>query len=179
MNKRLVITVSIFFLILIFTAMIAWIIYYYSTNYGKVIINSDPKDAKIELVVSRNSGETIKLKPKTYELRVKKEGLADFNSEVKIEKGKTKTLNIKLLTEKEQDFISQLPYSNSDFSVEAANDGFNHITYNVTLYPIINGAGDVSRYHQQVKEFKNEATNWITSMGLDPQNININWTPNE
>jgi len=95
--------------IIIFYLLLTFIIFNFNcmTNQpiisnGKLILNSNPSGAKV-YINDEYKGDTpleLELQPKTYSLKLKKEGYKDYSKSINIERNKTIELSIEL--EKEE-----------------------------------------------------------------------------
>ncbi len=75
---------------------------------------------------------------------------------------------------KNNSLIKYLPHKNADFQViflEGSN------IYQITLYAILNNPNQVESYKQQLKQYKQEALDWIKSKKVDPSTLKIKWLP--
>jgi len=78
--------------------------------------------------------------------------------------------------------VQYLPFENDHFIISIPdNDG-----YLITLLAILNGSSDPDadlikeqNYRQELKQFKQEALDWIWSKNIDPAKLQIRWSPEE
>lgn len=74
--------------------------------------------------------------------------------------------------------LDKLPVDNSHFRIDyALADNNNSVTYNVTLYALINGPSDRERYLQQLQQYKAEALRFLQDNGVNIDTASISFTP--
>ena len=81
----------------------------------------------------------------------------------------------KTLTEFEK-IIRYLPYSNLHLKIEylvVAKEP----SIKITLYAILNKPSQLEGYRQQLKQYGQEAIDWIKSKSVNPDKLSIIWAP--
>jgi hypothetical protein len=73
--------------------------------------------------------------------------------------------------------LDKLPVDNSHYRIDYSQSSDNSIEYNVTLYALINGPSDRTRYLQQLKQYKAEALKFLQDNGVDISTASITFTP--
>ncbi|GEM_PF-3342535 len=84
--------------------------------------------------------------------------------------------------EKTNPFAASLPYENTHFKIDyvpVTTETGKDFTYIITLYAIINGPADRPRYEAQLKQYKQEALDYIRSQQADPATLTITYMPTE
>lgn len=84
-------------------------------------------------------------------------------------------LQEKLLAE--YPIIKQLPTFNSHYKIDYSTDG-GKLSFQITLYPIINGPNDYGQYKSQLQQYKDEALQFLKDNHINPSNYFISYTPN-
>ncbi|HET9721978.1 MAG TPA: Ig-like domain-containing protein [Candidatus Saccharimonadales bacterium] len=74
--------------------------------------------------------------------------------------------------------LHKIPYENNHFKITYSVDDANKLHLSVTLYAVINGPSDYDQYQQQLKQYKNEALQYLQNNGADINSTDISFTPN-
>lgn len=73
-----------------------------------------------------------------------------------------------------------LPKETLDYRIDYTQAGDNNqYVYTITLYAVINGPQDRPQYEQELKQYKQEALDYIKSQNIDPSTLTINYVPSE
>jgi len=189
MNKKIIITIIaglIVFIILIF--VIAFL------NRGQLEIASNPSGAKI-IINQKNYKQTpakIVLPKGKYLVMVFDETHPPQRKSIEV-KGRQKLSLFFDLTKYEDVKTEPLLLSGDDpilisgehFAVTIPEDETKY-DLTITLYAILNGGVNgppmevqEAEYYQQLKQYKQESLDWITSQGVNPANTRIQWLPPE
>lgn len=76
--------------------------------------------------------------------------------------------------------VDWLPWQTSHYKISYSYDPTTkNFTYQVTLYAIINRPSQYDSYLAQLKQYKQEALNYIRSKGVDPAKLTIQYQPPE
>jgi len=74
--------------------------------------------------------------------------------------------------------LTQLPHENPDYKIDyGLSDNNTKINFVVTLYPYAL-PGNAAVYQQQLKDFKQEALQWLKDNGIDTTKTTITFNPN-
>jgi hypothetical protein len=76
-----------------------------------------------------------------------------------------------------------LPYETDHFNISGPDEnGVFTISLNAILNATVSGPPieeQEAQYHQELKQYKQEALDWIKSNGIDLRSLKINWIPEE
>lgn len=78
----------------------------------------------------------------------------------------------------EKAMVKKLPYETDEFLIEHTGE-VPEGEYTITLYAILNGDSQLTRYNRDLKDYKRNALSWIKSQEVDNIKIKINWLPEE
>lgn len=70
----------------------------------------------------------------------------------------------------------ELPISNSRYKIDAVQIG-ESVTYQVTIYAILNRPSQAESYRQQLHEYSAEALEFLKAKGVDPNKYKIEFNP--
>lgn len=80
---------------------------------------------------------------------------------------------------KNDPLVKYLPYRDPDDEFEIIYlEGGKENYYKVSLYAIKKTPDDTTGYNVQLKQFHQDALDWIKSKGIDPATLDIKWNPN-
>lgn len=173
-------------------------------NFVKVL-SSDPLFYEERDMQSYDTPFSLSdLDPGEYWMYARTDDHDDFIEIIKIEAGKISELNIilKETPEEEKDIaiestweeetetqiketeqyyqdhplMSHIPYRTDNFEVHIPND---QDIYLIELFPTASKALEYPQYLYELRIYKKEALNWIESKGIDPNSLEIEWTPPE
>lgn len=132
-----------------------------------------------------------------HEITTSKVGFKDRTDFVEIVKGKVSEVKFWLYTSEvspsvfksssaeEQKNLSDfekltqfLPYSNLHLKIEYVVVG-KEPTIKITLYAIINRPDQLENYKKQLKQYGQEALDWIKSKDIDSEKLSIKWLPSD
>jgi hypothetical protein len=74
--------------------------------------------------------------------------------------------------------IQQLPVNNSDYRIDYQSGDDGSVSFQVTLYGIINNANQAKQYVAQLKAHKQAALQFLQKNGVDTAKTTITFTPN-
>lgn len=74
--------------------------------------------------------------------------------------------------------IAKLPAYNSHYRIDYSVEG-DDISFQVTLYPIINGPADFDNYKAQYNQYKSEAVKFLKDNKIDPAQYDVTFTPSD
>lgn len=186
MNKKILI-IGLAILIVI----IGIVILLSALNKGSLEVKSNPNN--IRIVINDKAYQTplvLKLKSGKYPVHAILNPFYDTYKDAVIERGKTNSLffdftatevkkNEIPITEADSD---PLVYNNH-FSISGIKaDG----SYTITLFAVLNAGVNgpsmeeqLAEYQKQLRDYKKEALEWVKGRGADPNNLKINWLPEE
>lgn len=88
--------------------------------------------------------------------------------------------NAKSRTDKIEDsnpLLQSLPQENLDYKISYSVNSDQSVTYTITLYATQNRPDQFDRYMAQLKQYKQEALDFIRSKGEDPTKLTIQYDP--
>jgi hypothetical protein len=138
---------------------------YFTDVTREINTDNDLPDSTIFLILSADTPEAlqyIKEHPEEYDIR---EGASDTQV--------TKD-NDAIIAK--YPFVQYLPYETLDYDIEYHTNKDLTVELDVTLKPVTNPA-DTAAYKAELQDYQKEATDYMTSNGIDPSAIKVNWSP--
>lgn len=189
-NKKVIFAVGFLILIIVIIIIINL------TTRGAIQINSKPEKATISLTTIDKSYQTpykIRLKTGVYQVTSTLDGYEPQQKEIKIIPGKTITVNFEMVKtpvipkiidkETPANILTSTVQSHFKIDVPSEKNGFDAT---ISILATLNGSANpetdkimLETYNQQLKEYKQEALDWIVSQGTNPKEIKIYWIPTE
>ena len=83
------------------------------------------------------------------------------------------------LLERTQPFVQVLPHETSHYKVDYRAFPDRSITLQITLYAILNNERQLPAYEATLRQYKQEALDWIRSQNQDPASFSITYNPPE
>jgi len=138
----------------------------YFTDVTRTInTDNDIADSTIFLILSADTPEA-------------QQYILDHPDEYKIREGASDTQvtkdNDQLIAK--YPFVQYLPYETLDYDIEYHTNKDLTVELDVTLKPIANPA-DTGSYKDELEGYKKDALDYMTSNGIDPAKVKINWSP--
>lgn len=82
------------------------------------------------------------------------------------------------LLERQQPFVQVLPHQTTHYKVDyKTSPTGGTISLEITLYAILNNASQLPAYQASLKQYKQEALDWIRSQQQDPAAFSITYKP--
>lgn len=157
---------------IVFVALLLLILF----NKAAVEIRTNEPGVSI-LLDGRERGTTPlvlkKLAPGRHVVRAKKKDFGSVEKEVDLKRGQNEPVELFLYPEQ----LDELPVWNEEYKIEYQKDDSGQITYQITLYPIINRPDQYESYLAQLKKFKQDALSWLKTRGITPPAAAIQYLP--
>jgi hypothetical protein len=166
---------------------------------GNITINTIPEGANITIDGKsyKSPAKLTEISGGSHKIKIMKEGFKIREDEIFIRKNDTTEITLRLYTnevtptvlhvailnaEKQlsdlQKLIQFLPFGNIKFHVEHQAVG-GQPSVVITLYAILNKPSQYESYKKQIKQYGAEALKWIESKGIDTENLDIIWKPED
>lgn len=168
--------------LIVFILSLAVFLFLLFANNGTLKITTIPEQTTVEINEEKYEPPLeIELRAGGYTVIVKKDGYKTYEEKIKIERGKTTELNISLekkLSPEEELLLSLLPQKNMyyELTYEIKNG---EVFYTASLFAILNREWQIAQYKNQLKEYKQMVVDLIKGTGVNPDQINIQWIPEE
>lgn len=150
----------------------------------EVSVNNDKKIIKIPYNERVLAGQ--------YVIKVSMKNYSPFEQTVTIEKNKTSVVEITLtsLNESSEEeetiqffdknaLLAYLPTSGEYFLIDFYQKGSSDIFYKITLLTKNDPQKNKEAYDKELKEYKEKALSWIKNKGANPDELFIEWVPQE
>lgn len=158
--------------LVVFVALILLVVF----NKAEVEIRTNVPGAAIFLDGREKGTAPITLKkltPGRHVIQAKKKNFGSAEKKVDLKRGKNSTIEFFLYPEQ----LDELPVWNEEYKIEYQKDNSGKITYQITLYPIINRPDQYESYLSQLKKFKQDALSWLAARGITPPANSIQYLP--
>lgn len=182
--------------------ILAIILFFWSVltrGKGSIVINTIPTG--VQIVVDDKSYESpTKIKDISsgrHKIMIIKKGFKTREDDVLVRKNETTEITFRLYTadvtptglrvdlEVAQKQLSGfeklsgfLPHNTSNYRIEYQMVSGNPSVV-IILYARLNKASQLESFKKQLKEYSVEALDWISSKGVEPDNLNIIWRPRD
>lgn len=123
-------------------------------------------------------GDVVYMLPRPDSVAAKK-WLAE-HPEVQVQResaGGVESVRIRRALLKKYPILASLPVENLHYKIDYSVDDNNNAKLTITLYPIINGPQDKSRYTQQLKDYKQEALDYLKKKKVNLDQFKIEYSP--
>lgn len=78
---------------------------------------------------------------------------------------------------KKYPFLDKLPQENSRYKIDYSLTQANELEFTINLFGVVRSPNDYAQYKQQLKQYKNEALQYLQSIGVNPQDYKITYSP--
>lgn len=166
----------IFTTILLVGAVLGGLLAYFF-YFGTVTVETTPSNAIVKIGDSSyQTDQEIKLRPGKYDITIQADGYVPYTvSGYNVSFLKKSIITRTLITANEQKLQSTLPYDDGlNFTITVRNTPEKYV-YDIGLYAILNRPDQLQTYIQQLKALKPLPLEYISSYGVDPNKISINW----
>jgi len=186
-----------FILLFSFLAIIilaAFIYYFTKPNYGTIEITSNLKSVELSIDENKKSIDPPyreRVLVGQHSLRVSMNNYSPFEKTITIERNKTANVDISLISTNESaeeeetssffnknTLIKYLPASGEYFKIDFYQKGTSDIYYKIILSPKTDPKNKEG-YKKELQDYKNKVLIWIKSKNINPDELNIEWTPQE
>lgn len=132
------------------------------------VINTDDiePDQVIYLLPAPKTAEAFALLNDTQGLQQEREAA-----------GGSEAARIQELLEKKYPIITKLPYETINYKIGYGLEEGNKLVFYIDLYAIINHPDQYAEYKKQLKQYRDEALQYLTKNNINPAEFDIIYTP--